>query len=743
MFNGGMGMTKPGAPVASGILASSQPLVDVLASQARDNLTNGINVGSQMYGSNVQGTNLMNQGGVANYAPGGISYTTNEAGDVVRIPVSGSQEEAEIVENEGLGMFAGLPEDQFKRSDAPGSFIGRKLQQGEGAVEFAWQQHIAKGGDGSAPLVLEDGTIIIGNPDGSGGQLYAKGRGSGQDIYETPLVTGLTKENIGMQDFPDVNIRGLAGDQDVVEKLDSEGQPIVEAEIIQQEKLPVEETIEQMKRIQSSKKDLADMIESGSTDTNVDVEKIFKDTTGKTDDNEEVVTKEKVIEKKGKNTITGEGLGMFAGLTEKDLADPKPEISSEEQRQKINDILKTADEKQSTQTSDNLLKTKIKEFTDAMPEYEGMSNDEKSFAIIKMGMAIAAGQSPNVIENISKGVLATIDEFSDDPKAKRKYEQNIKLSAAQYALQAVNNDEAQKRKDERTGVWMVDENDNSVFITNEMIVNGTLPKGITSEALEIANISALRKKDALVSTALTNARKEMLIDDTYKDKQQTDYRAQVKRFNDAEVGKLYIENAILTLDENTGDITGFRGGVKNMSNKVLRALGFENNKQWDSIDEMRKDVRLAFQKLIPVSLAGVQSANSISNRDVQFLADAYVDSAMLKDGSYSFVGMNETILRQRLQETIKLFQANQEDALSQITTIENNLASRILPGQSLEDFGAGKVSALEAIAAFKPTLLGTGTQGRDDITLTLGDITLTQAGVSDTGIPIWNPVITD
>ena len=275
MFNGGMGMTTPGAPMASGILASSQPLIDVLANQARDNLTNGINVGSQMYGSNVQGTNLMNQGGVANYAPGGISYTTNEAGDVVRIPISGSQEEAEIVENEGLGMFAGMTEDQFKRSDAPGSFIGRKLRQGEASVEFAWQQHIAKGGDGSAPLVLEDGTIIIGNPDGSGGQLYAKGPDSGQDIYETPLVTGLTKENIGMRDFPDVNIRGLAGDPDVVEKFDSEGQPIVEAEIIQQEKLPVEETVKQMKRIQSSKKDLADMIESGSTDTNVNVEKTF------------------------------------------------------------------------------------------------------------------------------------------------------------------------------------------------------------------------------------------------------------------------------------------------------------------------------------------------------------------------------------------------------------------------------------------------------------------------------------
>ena len=715
MFNGGMGMTKPGASMASGILASSQPLVDVLAGQARDNLTNGINVGNQMYGSNVQGTNLMNQGGVANYAPGGISYTTNEAGDVLRVPVSGSVEEAEIVNNEGLGMFAGMDSEQFNFSDQPGNRFSRMVDQ-KGAVEL-FDRRVEQGTqDPTKPMILPDGTVVIRNANGET-EIAVKGRQSGDDIYEANVPQNLTAENTGLPLTKAEDLLTFERRDMPTEQYPSETETETKTDVVTEGELPGYSN--------------PDMPSSGGKKEDVtDYGSLIPPTTSE-----------------GENKITGQGLGMFAGLTDEDLAKPTTTSTStstvEEQQQKINDILKTANEKQSTQTSDNLLKTKIKEFTDAMPEYEGMSDDEKSFAIIKMGMAIAAGQSPNVIENISKGVLATIDEFGDDPKAKRKYEQQLKLSAAQYALQAVNDDESQKRKDERTGVWMVNDKDQSIFITNEMIVNGTLPEGITSENLEIANITALGKKQALVSTALVNARKEMLIDDTYKDEQQEKYQSQVKRFNDAEVGKLYIENAILNLDENTGDIVSFRGGVQNMGNKVLRTLGFKNNKQWDTIDEMRKDVRLAFQKLIPVSLAGVQSANSISNRDVQFLADAYVDSAMLKDGSFSFVGINEDILRSRLQETIKLFKANQKDSLSQIATIENNLATRILPGQSLEDFADPKknVSALEAIAAFKPNLLGTGTQGKDNVNITIGDITLTQSGVSDTGIPIWNPSV--
>jgi len=80
------------------------------------------------------------------------------------------------------------------------------------------------------------------------------------------------------------------------------------------------------------------------------------------------------------------------------------------------------------------------DFVKAMPKYEGMSKEEQGFAWIKMGMAIAAGQSPNAIENISKGVLATIDEFADDPKQKRLYKKQVEVSAAKYALENVRAD---------------------------------------------------------------------------------------------------------------------------------------------------------------------------------------------------------------------------------------------------------------------------------------------------------------
>jgi len=81
------------------------------------------------------------------------------------------------------------------------------------------------------------------------------------------------------------------------------------------------------------------------------------------------------------------------------------------------------------------------EFKAAMPEYEGKSQYESGMDFVKMGMAIAAGQSPNAIENISKGVLGTIDNFTSDEKEKRLYKRQVALSGAKYALQKVSKDE--------------------------------------------------------------------------------------------------------------------------------------------------------------------------------------------------------------------------------------------------------------------------------------------------------------
>jgi len=59
-----------------------------------------------------------------------------------------------------------------------------------------------------------------------------------------------------------------------------------------------------------------------------------------------------------------------------------------------------------------------------------------------MGMAIAAGESPTAITNISKGVLATIDNFTDDEKERREYKRQVNLSAANYAMGNITKDRA-------------------------------------------------------------------------------------------------------------------------------------------------------------------------------------------------------------------------------------------------------------------------------------------------------------
>ena len=90
---------------------------------------------------------------------------------------------------------------------------------------------------------------------------------------------------------------------------------------------------------------------------------------------------------------------------------------------------------------DAKLQSYVDKFTKLIPEYEGKSEYEKGMDIVKMGMAIAAGESPNAVKNIAQGVLATIDNFTEDEEERRKYKQQVGLSAANYALEAAQRDD--------------------------------------------------------------------------------------------------------------------------------------------------------------------------------------------------------------------------------------------------------------------------------------------------------------
>ena len=83
-----------------------------------------------------------------------------------------------------------------------------------------------------------------------------------------------------------------------------------------------------------------------------------------------------------------------------------------------------------------------KEFMEAMPKFEGMSEEEKGFLIAEAGLRVMAGQSPNAITNIAEGLKGLGPELMKSEKEKRAWNRQVGLSAAKYALAGVDKEDA-------------------------------------------------------------------------------------------------------------------------------------------------------------------------------------------------------------------------------------------------------------------------------------------------------------
>ena len=116
-----------------------------------------------------------------------------------------------------------------------------------------------------------------------------------------------------------------------------------------------------------------------------------------------------------------------------------------ENKKDVDDLTGLLNQPVADEVKKDALDTYVSRFMEAMPEYKGKSKFEKGMDLAKLGMAIAAGESPNAIQNISKGFLAMGDTFTEDAKEKRAYEQQIELSASKYALEREAQDIAAER----------------------------------------------------------------------------------------------------------------------------------------------------------------------------------------------------------------------------------------------------------------------------------------------------------
>ena len=94
--------------------------------------------------------------------------------------------------------------------------------------------------------------------------------------------------------------------------------------------------------------------------------------------------------------------------------------------------------------SKKLLKDYMDEFKKAMPEYKGMSEEEKGWALLEAGLRIMGGQSPDAIKNITDGLKGLGPQFAKDAKEKRAWNRQVDLSAAKYALESVAKDRVQE-----------------------------------------------------------------------------------------------------------------------------------------------------------------------------------------------------------------------------------------------------------------------------------------------------------
>ena len=388
----------------------------------------------------------------------------------------------------------------------------------------------------------------------------------------------------------------------------------------------------------------------------------------------------------------------------------------------------TQEEKQST------LDGFIKEFMDKAPGYEGA---DSGLVLAKIGFAMAAGKSPRAIENIASAMSDGADMLIKDKAKKDEFNRQLKLSAMQYGFTETGKLRAEDRLEarERRGVkemvvgaggttykGKTYKPNESIFIDVGDIRDGNMPENITNTA----TLTALANQAKATNARLKQQLDAKTISLTEYQKQIGDYRDAVTTAVTSEVGIGLLEGAMVNTAE--GKVTGVSPAVKDMLNKGGNFFGMDLGTDYENLDDVRNAMRASLQDLIPVTLGASQSANSISNRDVDFLIEAYFGAGALTGGSLAFATTDPDQMVKRLQRASAKMRDAQKGAFATMNTVTNTLTPVFQPGT--------QQSALGGLSQEQQRLAqaGLGTGG----TATFTQLGLTSAGRKDEqGRPVF------
>ena len=336
------------------------------------------------------------------------------------------------------------------------------------------------------------------------------------------------------------------------------------------------------------------------------------------------------------------------------------------------------------ETTDDTYKKYFEMFKGSMGEYEGKSEYAKGMDLIALGAAIAGGQSPNAITNIANGITKTIDRFSEDDDKRQAYNNQVRLSAGKFALNRMVKLEDEERARDKTGQMLsqVDKDGNitTKFFTMNQIINGD-SEGWNTDTITTSKLTNM----GLVAKAALDLIPDPL---NWKDATaaQEDGEKAYVTYTTAVKGRLIAMNALSMIHDKkiAEEIFGWRGVVNQLKQKGKAFFNITNKEtgELDLTSKVNKELFIGeltnhltqyFQNLIPLSLGKAQSANSISNRDVEFLAKAYMESGALRDGIFSFAFVNKDLLSQKLRAGLDQFVVSERDALKSFATSYNRL----------------------------------------------------------------------
>ena len=331
-------------------------------------------------------------------------------------------------------------------------------------------------------------------------------------------------------------------------------------------------------------------------------------------------------------------------------------------------------------------------FLEAMPEYEGVSEEEKGYRFIEAGLRVMAGQSPNAIENIATGLKGLGAEFAKDEKEKRAYDRQVDLSAAKYALEGVAKEDAKAEalakegRGLKTVFWTEDvigpdgklrgKSGTSGFITNQEIHSGQYDgKFEAGLALATERLKNQTKGNVDLLRNMIGQTKKGGMSDEFFDKRLKEYTASSLKLSDYAT-QLALVDVSAVINEQ-GEATGLGSYASRRVNEFYNAFNVgrpSDDKQIESIKDLTsKDIdKLEVSDSRKDRLRAIQSGYSQLDKLSSSGPINFFDSAAAKGRrSEQFFAQQQELANLLIKEILG-------EGSKNVSNIDRQLASEIV-----------------------------------------------------------------